>query len=74
MHAYDIDLIRGTNKEKRELETDAVLEGHDVYKQDRDYLDRLVNDRKRATAVRVGVEHEWETWRAWLASQGRNDG
>ena len=69
-NAYAAGDISGKNKEMRDLQTDAALLASGEHAAMVGLHSGLVTVRKRATAVRVGVEHEMKLWRAWLASQG----
>ena len=68
--AYETGRIAGKNAEQRKAQSNAALLGDSTYRGRAEQLEAAVLARKRATAVRVGVEHEWKTWRAWLNSQG----
>ena len=72
--AYGMGKITGKNAELRKVQCNkAMLDDPDYMRRSRQ-LEAAVLTRKRATAVRVGVEHKWKTWRAWLASQASQGG
>lgn len=70
--AYQAGRISGKNAEQRKAQAGFALEEGGQ----QDYVIKAALAtlaRKRATMVRVGIENEWKTWRAWLTSQGGNE-
>lgn len=68
--AYGLGKITGKNAELRKVQRDNWLlqsVDHQTSVQTRDVA---ILARKWATMVRIGIENEWKTWRAWLVSQG----
>jgi len=67
--AYGSGQITGKNAELRKIQCNEALIASGLYNTRLSQHELAILDRKAATAVRVGVEHEWKLWRAWLASQ-----
>ena len=67
--AYDAGRITGKNAELRKVQCNEALlvSGHYNTRLSEHELAEL--ERKAATMARIGIENEWKTWRAWLASQ-----
>ena len=71
--AYITGKITGKNAKQRKVQCAEWLLRFADHQSSIQNRDVAVLARRTATAVRVGIEHEWKTWRAWLTSQGGNE-